>query len=369
VTIVDLQGASTALSDRWSSIHGLAWSPSGDEVWFTGTPSGAARALYAVSLSRKLRLVERVPGAMILHDISRAGRVLLSRDDMRLGLLALPSGEKEPRDLSWFDYSALRGLSADATKILFDEVGEAGGASGHVYFRSTDGSPPVDLGEGVSVSLSPDSKWALALASQVQSQDVQQLQIMPTGTGSVQQSPPVQGILFQWGAWLADGKHMVLAAGPRGKATRLNVSLVNEWSPRPISPEGVSLLPYSNPVSPDGKQVIGVAADAIFHLYATDGSGTREIAGIDRGEQPVGWTGDGLGLYVYRPGEMPSRVFRLNLSTGRKELWKTLMPPDPSGIFFIRPPHFANNGNAYAYNYSRLLSDLYLVDGLKSSGL
>jgi hypothetical protein len=34
-------------------------------------------------------------------------------------------------------------------------------------------------------------------------------------------------------------------------------------------------------------------------------------------------------------------------------------------INFTRSPHIAADGKAYAYNYNRILSDLYLVDGLR----
>jgi serine/threonine protein kinase len=60
-----------------------------------------------------------------------------------------------------------------------------------------------------------------------------------------------------------------------------------------------------------------------------------------------------------------AKVYRLNLATGRKQLWRELMPPDPAGVYFIRPPQFSSDGNSYAYSYARLLSDLYVVDGFK----
>ena len=41
------------------------------------------------------------------------------------------------------------------------------------------------------------------------------------------------------------------------------------------------------------------------------------------------------------------------------------MPGDPTGITFIRAPHFTRDGSAYAYSYSRTLSTLYLVKGLR----
>jgi len=124
-------------------------------------------------------------------------------------------------------------------------------------------------------------------------------------------------------------------------------------------------VPYVNNVSPDGKFAAAIGPDSTFALYALDGSGSHPIPGFERGDVPSTFTADGSSLYVYRPGELPAKIYRLNLATGRKQLWKELMPPDAAGIYFIRPPLFSSDGNAYAYSYSRLLSDLYLVDGIK----
>ena len=73
----------------------------------------------------------------------------------------LPPGPALGRELSWFDWSSDRALSADGKLLLFDESGEGGGANGGVYLRPTDGSPAVRLSEGLGVALSPDSAWAL----------------------------------------------------------------------------------------------------------------------------------------------------------------------------------------------------------------
>jgi hypothetical protein len=50
VCVVDLEGHKRVLSPGWSSLDGLAWTPSGNEVWFAGSNTGNSRALYAVSL-------------------------------------------------------------------------------------------------------------------------------------------------------------------------------------------------------------------------------------------------------------------------------------------------------------------------------
>ena len=53
VAVVDMAGKKNTLSGGWDSIQGLAWSPSGDEIWFTATRTGGDRSLYAVDLSGK----------------------------------------------------------------------------------------------------------------------------------------------------------------------------------------------------------------------------------------------------------------------------------------------------------------------------
>ena len=52
ISVVDLNGKKADLTERWASAFGLAWSPSGNEVWFTATATGFSRSLRGVSLSR-----------------------------------------------------------------------------------------------------------------------------------------------------------------------------------------------------------------------------------------------------------------------------------------------------------------------------
>jgi hypothetical protein len=89
------------------------------------------------------------------------------------------------------------------------------------------------------------------------------------------------------------------------------------------------------------------------------------IEGLAEGEFPVQWSADGRFLFVYRIAEVPARVFRLDLLTGRRELWKELIPPDQAGTSDIGNLQITADGRAYAYYYGQVLSELYLVEGLK----
>ncbi len=359
VAVVDLAGHKKTLCTGFSSIQGLAWSASGDEIWFTGTPSGSGRALSGVSLSGKQRLIYRIPGILNLLDVARNGRVLLARDDWRVGIIGLAPGAAHEEDLSWMDFSAIRDFSPDGKLLLFDESGEAGGTNGEIYLRKMDGSLPVRLAEGSSDSLSRDTKWVLTTPDIA----FNHVAILPTGTGEPQQMDLGQ-FTFQWGNFLPDGRRVICIGNEPNHGTRIYLFDIPQAKPRPITPEGVSVVNFTRFVSPDGKQFLAVEPDGTSSIRSTETGEGKPIAGLEPGEVAFGWTGDGQSVYVYRSA-VPVKVFEVELASGKRKLWKELNPPDPAGINFIRTPHISADGKSYAYNYNRILSDLFLVDGLK----
>jgi hypothetical protein len=70
-------------------------------------------------------------------------------------------------------------------------------------------------------------------------------------------------------------------------------------------------------------------------------------------------------VFVRKRQELPTRVFRVELATGRRELWKQLSPPDPSGVMELLSIVPTPDGKHYAYSLLRVLTDLYLIEGLK----
>ncbi len=360
VAVIDLAGHKKQLDAGFSSAQGLAWSPDGSEVWFTATRAGSARALYGVSLAGKERLIARVPGILNLHDVARSGQALLARDNWRVGIIALAPGSAKEQDLSWMDFSAIRDLSPDGKLLLFDESGEAGGALGAIYLRRMDGSPPVRLGDGTGCSLSADSKWALTVPSQIVGS---QFLFLPTGTGAPRALATTQ-ITVQWANLLPNDRQILFSGNEQGHAPRIYLQDVPDGKPRPVTPEGVVLTSFTRVISPDGRSFLAVEADGSSSVRSVETGELKAIPGLDPAEIAFGWTSDGKSVYVYRPA-VPARVFQIELESGHRRLWKELDPPDPAGINFIRTPHISADGKAYAYNYNRVLSDLYLVDGLR----
>jgi hypothetical protein len=71
LTVVDRTGSRRPLSKGWKW-HGryVAWSPRGNEVWFTASEGGFVHPLRAVTLSGAERILLRLPGTAFLQDVS-----------------------------------------------------------------------------------------------------------------------------------------------------------------------------------------------------------------------------------------------------------------------------------------------------------
>jgi serine/threonine protein kinase len=359
IVIADPRGKVLARSKEWSSLGGLCWSPSGREVWFTGTRVGGNKQLWAVNLSGRERLLLSTPGILTIHDAQK-DRVLFTRDDVRVGMIGQMEGFPAEKDLSYLDYSAVRDLSADGRLLLFDESAEGGGPKGAVYILRAGETSPVRLGEGNALALSPDGKWALGISYD----DATHLTLLPTGVGQPVALPKIQGF-FLWCDWVPDGKSIFFAASQSGGPSRLYLQDIATGKVHPLSDDGVEMLLYSHLISPDSRFVIARGPDHRLRLYPLAGGSPKELPGMEPGEQPLRWSADGLSLYVYTPGTLPARVDRVNLSDGKREKWKDLVPNDTAGVAFIRPPLITADGKFYVYSYTRVLSELFLARGIK----
>ena len=89
------------------------------------------------------------------------------------------------------------------------------------------------------------------------------------------------------------------------------------------------------------------------------------INGFEAGDQIIAWNQAGRSLYLYRTGEVPAKIYQLEIASGKKTLWKQVIPGDPTGLSTIGPILITPDGKTYVYGFHRTLADLYLVEGLK----
>jgi hypothetical protein len=354
VAVVDMQGHEQILASGFITVEGVQWSPSGDEVWFSAARSGSSADLRGVTLSGKERSITNVPGGMWLEDMQNGVALTVSHRE-RVGIRGQGPTGKEEVELGWFGWSNERDLSRDGKKVLFEEEGNGGGPNYTVFLRDTDGSPPVRIGEGVGQAISPDNKWVITHSSKGGP-----LQVVPTGAGETRQLTHDK-VSYDGVRYFPDGKHLLAIGIEPGHSIRDYVIDVNTGDSKAITPEGVA-GPW---LSPDGKNLAVRDAEGRNAVWPLDGSGLRLIPG-DAKYYVIGWTADSASLYaVSTEGHnRTADVYRLSPSSGKMELWKKFGESLPLGCnaFF---PAFSSDGKAYIYGYDQILSEAYVVKGLR----
>jgi len=355
IVIIDRHGNHKASSSFYSSVEGLAWAPSGKEVWFSAVPAGSARSIYALDFNGKERLIYRAPGGLTIHDINRDGAVLMTADKARLSISALPPGETRERSLSWFDWSLITDMSDDGKTIVFSESGEAVGTNYSIYTRNTDGSEAVRLGEGTFGLLSPDGRWVLdGVGAPIK------LVLLPTGVGEPKQLVDASAHIQDAG-WFPDSKSIFYAVQLPNHEYRAYKIAIDGGTPQPIiSEDRLGIL-----ITPDGKFLLARDAQRQFWLYPTSGGQPQKLNLTENpGESIVRFIDGGKSLLI-RDRNLPVQITRIDLATGRRQPWKQIVPADLAGVQSIPTVGFSADGKSYAYSIGRMLSDLFVVQGLK----
>ncbi len=357
VAVVDRAGKKTTISPVYATSNGLAWSPDGSEVWYTGAEVGGNRVLHSATLSGRTRTLARVAGSLTLEDVTRDGRVLISHDTGQIGILARGPAEAKEIDLSWLDWSLMADVSEDGRFVLFSEAGEGGGKGYSVYLRALDGSPAVRLGEGNAQSISADGKRVLALVGPPEAPEIF---IYPTGAGE-SKKVPAGGLAVRSVRWLPDGRHFLGVGVEKGHEARTYVFDAEGGAPKPLTAEGYRGIQLSM----DGKRLALRGPKGAAYVVSVGGGEPNPVRGWETNSSLAGWTPDGR--ILVRKGtvtELPMRLFALDPETGREELWREFSPADATGINSLISFRNAPNG-AYAYSFFRNLSIQYLVEGVK----
>ncbi|HTM00799.1 MAG TPA: protein kinase [Candidatus Omnitrophota bacterium] len=355
--VVDVNGKAKVLSTGWSSARGLAWSPDGKEIIFTAFRTGVGRSLYRVTLDGVERPILEVPGHMTLQDVSRQGAALIVLENERARTQFIGRGEAAARDLTWLDWTLVRSISEDGAKILFDETGVGGGQLHSVYLRGTDGSPAIRLGDGAAADLSPDGQWALAAVGDAATQ----LVLLPCGAGEGR-AIPAEGLESINARFFSDGVSICVMGHEPGHGPRLYKLDTVTGKYEAFSEEGISFFDVL--LTSDDQFVASMSPDRKMMLYPVAGGAPRPIQGVLPTERGIRFSQDGTGLFVFARGELPSKVYRVDIATGERKLWKELSPSDPTGVEGLTTVRMTASEDCYAYSYAQRLNDLYVVEGL-----
>jgi len=359
VAIVDKQKRRSVLSDGWISVHGLAWTKDGSEIWFGGTKGSAVSGdgIYSVTPEGHQRAVLVGPTRYKILDIASDGRVLLSYDHEDKLVEALMAGSSTPVDVTLRAQSSATWIADDGSVTL---IADQSSASYETYLLKAGGSP-IHLGTGQPSSLSPDGKWAVSTPV-----DGYPLFVHPTGPGSSRELPDPDKILFKLAGWL-DNNHVIAFGQKAGDRSQGFVQDVNNGPPRRFTPEGSTVSTerwWSLPVSPDHTRVVAADEHEGTMIYSVNGGSVEPVKNLKPDDVVVQWTSDGRALLVAHGNGLPWVVERLDLASGERTPAATIRAHDPAGLR-LSVIGISPDAKYWVHTYSRVLSDLYVVEGLK----
>jgi hypothetical protein len=196
--------------------------------------------------------------------------------------------------------------------------------------------------------------------------DGQGVTIYPVGVGAAREIA-LKGFRINYACFHPNGKEILLYAVEPGHGSRIYRTSLDGGTPRALSAEGVTAnTAVRIDPSPDGRYLPGFAVSAgKILLHPLEGGEPREIAGLRSGERLAGWAAGGTALFVYRVGEFPAKVYRLDYQTGKREIVREIGPADRAGVSSSWPIRLTPDAKAYAYSPSQMLHELHLVEGLK----
>jgi Tol biopolymer transport system component len=357
VATVDPEGKLTRLTRVWSSVRGLAWQPSGQEIWFTASPEEDAQVLMAVSRAGRLRVLLSSPAYLWLQDISADGKVLLGNSQESSPTAIHRAGAPSDQILDLASESTITtGVSDDGSLVAVDYSGSGSGSDYAVYVVKTDGSSPVRLGDGSAMGITPDGKSIIALLPSTNST----FRLLPTGAGETRtfEVSPVHALDY-YGNWVRDGSKFAFLGSEPGKQTRTYLLDTATGKASAVTPEGTT-----DPlISPDGKLVAARDQRQKFQLYPMGGGDPQPLNGLKEGELPLQWDTTGTKVYVW-DRIFPAHVFLVDFKTGERQPWTTLVPPDSAGVLYgniVMTP----DGKISVYRYRRTVTTLFLAEELK----
>ena len=106
-------------------------------------------------------------------------------------------------------------------------------------------------------------------------------------------------------------------------------------------------------------------------MYTVDGQLAQRVA-IERVDSPIRWGEDSRSVFLRQRRGMTMVMSRLELPSGRRTVWREISPEDPAGLlrgsgvgsgsFYV---NMTPDGKSFVSTYTRSITDLYLVEGLK----
>ena len=352
VKVVDRAGNVTTIGGEFNGEEGVAWTPDGRHVLFSGSDAAEYRVYSAPAAGGTTPVaVLSSAGSLYVHDVAADGRVAATREDTRYAIVARGAGQDAERDLTPFDQAWIPTLSEDGRTVLFSDG--RGGMDYAVVLRNVDGSPPVRLGDGNAGNLSRDGRWATANLFSTN-------RCVVYSTGAAPMVPVEMGSLERCvGAFfLPDGKHLLIQGNEPGQPNRFYRASFPGGKPERLPlPDGI--VPVK--VSASGRRVLARDANDAW-VRVELGGGSTPVKGMLPGDGVIEWSADERSAIVENGRTLPVQVVRVQFDTGVRTPLGQVAPEDRAGVLGVSVQEFRDNGRQYVYSVIKRVSALYLIE-------
>jgi Tol biopolymer transport system component len=260
------------------------------------------------------------------------------------------------KDISWFDWSHVGGISADGNHVLFDETGEGGGPDYSVYLYHRKGGSTERIGVGRALDLSRDGQWVVAGSRT----DLSRINLIST-VNAQRRTFTAPGLAYQSARFLPPGNSILVLASSSGGPLQTYVQDLNTGKMRLVK-NGGSL--YNATPSPDGSLMaaaqFGHRAIVVLNLS----TGERQSFQVKAPAMPVVWP-NAQSIVIATSDGHSVHLETLDVATGKFTLFRKL--PAESVLPEELPPCFYVSADLTTFAYSQIQKSthLFAVDGWK----
>jgi Tol biopolymer transport system component len=215
----------------------------------------------------------------------------------------------------------------------------------------------VALGPGTRPKFSPDGA---IVAAPILTRPPQ-VGLSPIGTGDSRRLPVGDIVSLEDVRWFPDGKHLLLIGATEGQPLRTYEMDLAGGKPQALGPADF----IGDAVANDGKRIAGHNDSGAALVFDRETQKVEPIPGIGPEDRLQSWTEDGQGVLVSADTLWEAKVYRVDVATGKRTLLQTVEPIDKAGSVEPVSISYSERGKAYAYGTIRVLSILYVVQGLE----
>ncbi len=164
---------------------------------------------------------------------------------------------------------------------------------------------------------------------------------------------------------MPDGKRILLAGRAVGGPFQLYDLDPDRGPPRRVSEQVLLVGRPTFSVSPDGRLAVGLDLEERPVIVSLSDGKPMRVPGLQPGAWPRGWASPRQ-LWFTQGADFPTatRLFRVDIDSGKVLEERTFGPPDPAGASSLASVQVTGEGRDVAYTFNRFLGHLYILRGL-----